>query len=207
MLAVACGLIGLPYGVLADSAGDKKTAGSYYEKYLDTEPEDASFVLLRYRQISPKEAEAWAKAKEAVKAPGAGDKKDDSALAKKGDGTKKKKKGGDKPGGGSNLVTYSLLGAGGLALAVGAVFGALTVSDVNAFMDSRVRSEAERHADDAKSHQLMANISYLAGLAALGGGVAMLLMQDPGEGTSASVPRILPLAGPATAGGVLTLEF
>ena len=199
-------------GVLADAAGDAKTAAAYYKKYLDTDPEDAHVVLLRYRQIAPKEADAWANAKEANEQAKESPMEEAGIASKEGNVNKKRKKrrkgkkgkkekSGADAGGGSNLATYGLLGAGGLALAVGAVFGALTVSDVNAFMDSRVRSEAQRHADAAQGHQLVANVSFIAGLAALGGGIAMLLLQDPGEDASAG-PWLLPQVGPTAGGGV-----
>lgn len=199
-------------GVLSDAAGDTKGAAKYYAKYLDTRPEDGAIILLRYRQIAPKEAEAWAKARDAGAKKG---KPGGEALAKK-DKPKKDKPGGDGPrgkasAGRSNVLSYSLLGAGGVALAIGAIFGAMTVTDVNEFMDSRVRSEAQRHADDAESHQLFANIGYVAGLAALGGGVALLLMGSGDEGSAGDVasdsPMFTPMITPDAGGGLLTLSF
>ncbi len=195
--------------VLSDRAGDKKAAAKNYADYLDLTPEDSPLVLLRFQQIAPKEAKAWAKGSEEKAKPKKGGKKDDSgtAVAKK-DG---KKKGDGKPGEGGPIASYALLGAGAIALAIGATFGALTISDVNEFMASKVRSEAKQHADNAASHQLLANVSYLAGLAAIGGGVAMLLVREPAPGsggdTVATTPVVAPLIGPAAAGGVLTLEF
>ncbi len=197
--------------VLSDRAGDSKTAATFYRRYLETDPPDAVVVKLRFQQISPGAFKAWAKAKEGGATPAQGGEADDAGVATAGDDkvqTKEVVASRSPQGGKSLLLSYGLIGAGGLALAVGATFGSLTVSDVNEFMNAKVRSEAQQHADNARSHQLLANVGYLAGMAALGGGVAMLLLQDPGaKATSAGGPQWTPLLTPAAAGASVVVGF
>jgi len=196
--------------VLSDRAGDSKTAAAFYQRYLDTDPPDAVVIKLRFEQISPSAYKAWARKGDGTANPEAG--KGESALAVAGDEPARDTKAASVIAGPrvstSRLLSYGLIGAGGLALAVGATFGSLTVSDVNEFMNAKVRSEAQLHADNARSHQLLANVGYLAGVAALGGGVALLLLQDPGTNATTNVgPRVTPLITPATAGASLSLGF
>ena len=197
--------------VLADRAGDAKTAGTFYRRYLETDPSDAVVVKLRFLQLAPAAYEAWAKAEEGDAAPVVKGETEDAVVTTQGEGDVENKKvaaNDTRSAGTSPLVSYGLIGGGALALAVGATFGALTVSDVNEFMNAKVRSEAQQHADNARSHQLLANVGYLAGLAALGGGVAMLLLQAPGPAAQAAGgPRLTPLLTPASAGASVAVGF
>jgi tetratricopeptide (TPR) repeat protein len=197
--------------VLSDRAGDSKTAATFYRRYLDTDPPDAVVVKLRFQQISPGGFEAWAKANEKDAAPGRGGGRGDAMATTTGDGEGQQDKvvtAGAGRRGKSPLLSYGLIGGGALALAVGATFGALTVSDVNEFMNAKVRREAQQHADNARSHQLLANVGYLAGMAALGGGVAILLLQDAGANAVASAgPQVTPLLTPASAGASVVVGF
>lgn len=197
--------------VLSDRAGDSKTAATFYRRYLETDPPDSVVVKLRFEQISPGAFEAWAKSKEGGATTPQGDGASDAVVTATGDKPVEHKKGvaaGASRRGKSRLLSYGLIGVGGLAIAVGATFGSLTVSDVNEFMNAKVRSEAQLHADNARSHQLLANVGYLAGMAALGGGITMLLLQDArANATSSGGPLVTPLLTPAAAGASVSVGF
>jgi len=209
--------------VLNDRAGKSKRAAGYYRRYLDTDPTDSGYIMERFRQVAPKQAEAYARERDTKDSP-----KDDQPKEPKGGGRKPDhvaRQGSDgrtvTPGRASPpVISYVLLGAGVLGLGAGGAFGLLTATDVDGFVAAVVNEDkagAEEHAESARSHQLLANAAYAVGGAAIAAGLLLVLLggdDDTGAGAGPSGKKkkgaaasVVPLVGPDTSGATFQLTF
>jgi tetratricopeptide (TPR) repeat protein len=195
--------------VLNDLEGHNANAAKYYGQYVRTNPEDAALVMARWAQIAPAKAEAYAKSQEVVEP---GPEASGEAVAASAEAPPPPAAAGGEPG----VLTYVMLGAGVVGVAAGGAFGALTVSDVNSFLEAEVRGDAKKHRDNAESHQMMANIAFGIGGAALVTGVILLIAEasagSSGDGGSAAAggagdASIAPVITPNGMGAAYRLAF
>jgi hypothetical protein len=109
------------------------------------------------------------------------------------------------PGRGQRIAGYAVGGAGLVGLAVGGLFGYLTISAKSDQVDNcgspttcpNYAAARSAH-EDGKTDGLISTVAFIAGGAATGAGVVLLL--TAGSGTSESGARPLRLAASATPG-------
>lgn len=107
-------------------------------------------------------------------------------------------------GGTMRVVAFSLWGAGAVSLGAGALFG-LSASSVESDLDAQLGRGEQPNSeliDQGESQALMANVFYLVGVAAIGTGVALYLLDggdsEQGEPTAQGpATDVVPLEGGA----------
>lgn len=209
--------------VLLDRAGQTEKAAAYYRRYLETSPPDADLVMARLSQAAPKVAEELVRAQEAKSGTGgkhAGQQPSPPGtapgLVAEGPTSSPAAVGA---AGRPTLLSFVLLGAGALGLGAGGALGMLTATDVDGFVTAVLdedKQAAKKHADDARSHQILANAAYAVGGAAVLGGVLLVLLGGEGgeestveaaaPGSGADVV-VVPLVAPDGSGAALQLTF
>jgi hypothetical protein len=110
-------------------------------------------------------------------------------------------------------LSYALLGAGGVSLVVGAVFGVLALSDKSSF-DS---TPSYDKSDSVRDKTLIADVGLGLGVILAGAGAAFLIMNNSGPDAASGNARpntrsvaqvgVAPMVGPSRGGAVLTVSF
>jgi hypothetical protein len=116
------------------------------------------------------------------------------------------------PQGASPTLSYALLGAGGVSLVVGAIFGVLALSDKSSF-DSNPSYDKS---DSLRDKTLVADVGLGLGVILAGTGTAFLLLSNSSSNASAiahpeshkvAQVRVAPMVGPSRGGAMLSVSF
>jgi hypothetical protein len=110
------------------------------------------------------------------------------------------------------MLSYGLLGAGGVSFVVGAIAGILALSDKSSF-DSNPSYDKS---DSLRGKTLVADVGLGLGAILAGTGAVFLLVNNPSSSASASAQpkinnvaqvRVAPMVGTSRGGAMLTVSF
>jgi len=137
---------------------DQESAIKYYKMYLDTKPIDETQIIHRLRQLGVKDFRASQSSNKTPVTP-----TNPSLIP-------------SAPSDSDQLLTWSTLGSGVALIAVGAYFGVDALDQASQAREATAQRKYQNFKSAAESSALWADVSMTLGLAAIAGGVYLLLI-------------------------------